>query len=458
LSDKLINTTESIQEKLQKILPVKTYNTWLKNCDFEVSNCGQKLTVTAANPFIKDWLTDHYYQQIKEAARESTGNSMSIDFIIKNTAQQADTASTVTVKPAAKSPARKTQSSRLNKDFTFENFITGDCNKIAFESARLIVDSPGLFNPLTICGSCGTGKTHLLHAVCNKFQEDNPSAKLVYFSAEQFTSEYMMAVTSKNRHVFINKLRTADMLVIDDINYFAVGNKDATQEELIHAIEFLSNAGKQVLFSSGVDVNEIEGLKDRLQKRIVSGLVLPLAELDKKTRINVINEKAENRNITLSDDMIDFICTYHSGCIREIEGAVAKLAAFYTLGSIDVTDDLAQGILGKPKVQDNPLQRPDLATVCKSVCESFAVKAEDLKGRSRSLKIRQARTAAMIIARDITGCSFTEIGDYFGKRQHATVLTAIKSGRKQLANDELYCKRIEMIKNSFGFKSQNSLF
>lgn len=443
-----------IHKALQGILPEKTYNIWCKRLEFINTN-SEEIEVSSPNPFTNEWVKDHYKTEILAAIHNSIGTSPELKFSVNSSPESQNAPVPASTDYSRKytpvTPGNSSRKTYLNTNYNLENFIVGKCNKIAFETAKLAVNTPGVFNPVVVYGGSGTGKTHLLHAICNSYMETHPEEKLVYYSAEQFTNEFMFSVASKAKHLFSEKIRKADILVIDDIGYFASGNKDATQEELIHAIDHLLNNEKQIVFSANSPANAIEGLKDRLQKRLIAGLSIPLEKLDIDTKTAVIKSREISRNITLNDNIREFVIAHHSDCIREIDGAIAKLAAFFSLGQIELTDDFVKNILGTPK-QENLNTRPDINAISKAVCESFGINLEQLKGRSRSHKIREARTVAMILARDMAGCSFAEIGDYMGKRQHATVLTAIKGGRKLIANDTMLQKRIEMLKKSFDRK------
>jgi chromosomal replication initiator protein len=452
--------------KLREKIPEKSFNTWFSHITLEEADC-ENVVIGVANLFIKEWVKDHYSEMLQSIFTEILKATPKVTFKIngkqlKNLRKKQEKAAKEEVKvnfaPPADNSYNSTNKSReyrsskakINSAYTFDNFVPGACNIIAFEACRRIGESAAEFNPLIITGKCGTGKSHLAQAVWLQESEAADSDDIIYISAEEFTNEFMKAVINKQRAQFQNRYRNCSLLIVDDVQFFLSGNKGATQEELLHTIDALCNRGAQVVLTSTVNPSEMEEMEERLRKRIQSGLSIPLGELNRDTAIHITRAKAKVRKINLCEGTVDFIVREHGECIREIEGAVSRLAAFSRFGNIEIDPAMAKQILGvKKKTEAECAAKPGIKEIAKAVEDMFGVTCKEQCGRSRSKNIRIARMVAMVLSRDLTGASFAEIGNFFGGRKHATVLTGIKSARGFIENDKAISTRVKMLKKRF---------
>jgi chromosomal replication initiator protein len=307
------------------------------------------------------------------------------------------------------------------QDYTFDGFVYGSCNRLAHAACLAVGEAPGkTYNPLFIHGSSGLGKTHLLHATCHRISADRPGANIAFLSCETFVNHFIEAVEHGKLHDFRYRYRHADVLVIDDIQFLS--DHEQTQEEFFHTFNTLYQSQKQIILSSDRGPSQIAGLEERLVSRFNWGLVARIDRPCYETRVAILRKKARLRDIELPEDVICFIAGKIDSNIRELEGAIAKVAMLAQVADRTIDLGLAEQALGgEPADMKHEITIED---ILRAVTARFSVRLADLQSKKRSRSIAFPRQVCMYLARSMTRHSLEEIGGYFGGRDHTTVLHA----------------------------------
>ncbi len=321
----------------------------------------------------------------------------------------------------------------LDPRYTFENFILGPSNQIAYASARAVADNPSRStNPLFIYGSVGLGKTHLLQAVCHELLRRHAGYRIVYLSCEVFTNQFVYALQCNRLDAFRERYRKADMLVVDDIHFLA--GKERTQEEFFHTFNALHQHGRQVVLSSDAPPSDIPTLEERLISRFRWGLVERLERPETETRMAILRHKADAVGLALPSDVVEYIAANVRDNVREIEGALASVRTRSEVERRPVDLALARSALEATLARERPIVGLD--RIVEVVGTHFGVKPGDLKSSKRTKSVSFPRQVVMHTARRVTTLSLEEIGDYFGGRDHTTVLYAVQKVDAMLQRDD----------------------
>jgi len=332
----------------------------------------------------------------------------------------------------------------LQPSYIFDNFITGPSNAIAHAAARGVADNPGTGNnPLFLYGSVGLGKTHLLQAICHELLRRRPGFRIAYRSCEQFTNEFVEALGRNATEEFRRRFRHVDMLVIDDVHFLA--NKERTQEEFFHTFNALYQAGKQIILSSDAPPTDIPTLEERLVSRFKWGLVEKLEQPETETRMAIIRRKAELMGLPLPNDVVEYVATNVRNNIREIEGAIASVRTRAQMEHVPV--DLAIAKLALEATLRHEQKSVGIDRIAQVVASHFDVKVSDLRSKKRTKSISFPRQVVMFLARDVTRMSLLEIGEWFGGRDHTTVLYATDKITRQVATDDGFKHQLAHLKD-----------
>ncbi|MBI3593226.1 MAG: chromosomal replication initiator protein DnaA, partial [Nitrospirae bacterium] len=330
----------------------------------------------------------------------------------------------------------------LSPKYTFDTFVVGPSNQFAHAASKRVAEKPGFaYNPLFIYGGVGLGKTHLMNAIGNTIIDKNPDMAVCYVSAEQFTNEVISAIRHEKMADFKEKYRNVDVMLIDDIQFIA--NKTITQEEFFHTFNSLYEKQRQIVLSSDRAPLEISDITDRLRSRFSMGLIADIQLPEVETKVAIIYKKAAMEKMTIPEDVAYFIATKVKSNIRELEGCLIKLGAHASLTGMPIDTNMAKGVL-KDLISDE--EKPiTVDLIQKAVCEYFGIKIQELKAKKRTKEIANARQIAMYIAKQHTDHSLSEIGRYFGGKDHATVIYACKQMEDKRTKDENLNKSIENI-------------
>lgn len=435
----------SVFDELAETLPAHALNTWFEPVK-PIALSENELVLEVPNQFFYEWIESHYKQPLYGALKNNTAQAISPRFIVS--AEKPDIAKETTPIASRKPPSPK--SPALNKKFTFESFIEGTNNQFAKTAAESVASDPGnsSFNPLIIYGGVGLGKTHLIHAIGNCILENNPMAKIVLVTSEKFTLDFVNSLRKSKTVEFAKQYRSADVLLIDDIQFFR--GKEQTQEQFFHTFNELHQSGKQIVMTADRYPGEMQGLQDRLLSRFQSGLSVDIQPPDFEVRVAILMEKAEQNSVHLPYDIIEFIATHIKSNVRDLEGTIIRLLARSSLMNQEIDFNLVKDVVrervGKKAVTDLTVE-----DIVRRVSEVSNISEKDIVGKSRKMEIAEARQISMYLCRNIIGASLNNIGVYFGGRDHTTVMHAVKTIGNKQSKDQRIEKMVNTLTQEFNF-------
>ncbi len=410
---------------LRSEISEQEYQTWFSGMSYAGADDSQ-VRLNVPSSFYRDQVDQRYRTKLEESLFDLSGQHLRITFEIRRTngtAAVALPAEPLILPPQAESPttrAERPRHAQLNPEYRFSRFVEGDGNSFALNAAVAIAKNPGrTYNPCLIYGGVGLGKTHLLQAIGNAVYQEYRDLKVVYVTVETFTNEFIQSIKDKTGHRFKNRYRSADVLLIDDIQFLQ--GKTETQQELFHTFNALYDANKQMVFSSDRPVSELKSLPDRLINRFERGLNIDLQPPDYETRFAILTQKIDENGVTVPNDVIGLICQNIQSNVRDLEKALTKLTAYSNLVNRTITLDIASRELRE--FFSAPMN-VSLDTIQRVTADYFGLSQNELKGKKRTRAIAFPRHLAMYIARDVTELSTTEIGLEFGGRDHTTVMHA----------------------------------
>lgn len=415
----------------------ETLETWFRPIK-ALSIVGEKLTLEVPNKFFQTWIKEHYLSSIRTSLSEILQKeAVEVELVI-GVADPSAPAQAEASKPRRwffhpkpKQPTTLHPPLEINTRFSFENFVVGPSNRFAHAACMAVSESPARsYNPLFIYGGVGLGKTHLMQAIGINSHKKNPNLNVTYTSSEKFVNELIGAIQHRTTSEFRQKYRSVDVLLIDDIHFIA--GKDSTQEEFFHTFNALYDAHKQIVLSSDRFPKDIPSLEERLVSRFEWGLITDIQPPDFETRIAILKKKCEFNETSVPDDVIYFIADKVKLNIRELEGALVRVAAYSSLTNERITPELAQNVLKDMLLEEKKIS---IDTIQKKVASHFDTRLLDMKARKRSKAIVYPRQIAMYLARSLTDFSLPEIGEYFGGRDHTTILHAYEKITKGAKED-----------------------
>jgi chromosomal replication initiator protein len=312
---------------------------------------------------------------------------------------------------------------KLNSKLTFENFVVGNSNQMPFAaSKRMTQNQLSSYNPLYIHGNVGMGKTHLLNAIAIELNQKHPNLKTVFMSAERFMYQFIRAIRSKDTIKFKDQFRSLDVLIIDDIQF--IGGKESTQEEFFYTFNDLINQGKQIIISSNKSPFELLDLDEKLKSRLGGGLVVDFLPTNFELRMNILNKKVNQLKLDIPHEVLEFLATQISNNIRELEGALNRICANYELTGREICLENSKELLSDLlNVNEKTIS---INFIQEQVASYFDLKLSDMTSSRRSISIARPRQMAMYLCKDMTSCSYPEIGKAFGGKDHTTVIHAVK--------------------------------
>ncbi|MDB2565223.1 chromosomal replication initiator protein DnaA [Alphaproteobacteria bacterium] len=432
-----------IASELKKSLDKDTFQNWIKPINFE-TQLDNSLTLSVPTRFLRDWIIKNYAPVIKRAYLDQGVTVDKLSIIVKENNNRIIPGTEVVYQDNEDDEDTYYDdiSAPLDPQFTFDNFIVGKPNELAYAAAQRVAQSEVVsFNPLFLYGGVGLGKTHLMHAVAWNIKKRNPKKNVVYLTAEKFMYQFIKALRFKNIMSFKEQFRSVDVLMIDDVQ-FIIG-KDNTQEEFFHTFNTLVDKKRQIIISADKSPADLEGLEDRLKSRLGWGLVADIHPLTYELRLGILQAKAEQKSMTLTADVLEFLADKITNNVREMEGALNRLAVHASLQDSEVTVDLVKDVL-KDLLRTNS-RKITIDEIQKKVVEHYNIKLSDMHSPRRSRSIARPRQVAMYLAKSITTRSLPEIGRKFGGRDHTTVIHAIKTIEEIMVNDPSLAEDIELL-------------
>ena len=413
---------------LRSDLTEQQFNTWIKPLLVIEDEEGPSLTLLAPNKFVVNWVQKNYLEQIKDAAekRLQAKTTVAISVGDKNPTK------TIVKNETTKDQGTSFVGAPLNPLYTFEGFVAGKSNQIARAAAIQITENPGTsYNPFFVYGGVGLGKTHLMQSVGNKIKSEGKKARVAYIHSERFVGEMVSALQHNTINQFKNQYRSLDVLLIDDIQFFA--GKERSQEEFFHTFNVLLEANKQIIITSDRYPKEIRGLEERLKSRFGWGLAVSIDPPELETCVAILKVKASIEGFDIPEEVAFFIASKIRSNVRELEGALRKLMANCRFTnrepSIDVAKEALRDLLA---IQAKQIT---IENIQKAVAEYYNIRISDLLSKRRNRSITRPRQLAMTITRELTSHSLPEIGDSYGGRDHTTVLHACKKTKVFLDNN-----------------------
>lgn len=414
MSDLMRLWTECLIVLEEEVTPVG-FNTWIKDI-IPVSMTDSKITLSVKTPIIKNMVEMRYKDLITNCFSQITGKIYDIEFVIGESVRQTRTPDDY--------------QSKYSK-YTFDNFVVGNSNRFAQSAALAVSEAPAYaYNPLFLHGGVGLGKTHLMHAIGNYIKDHNPDARIEFLSAETFTTELINSIKDNKNQEFRDKYRNVDVLLVDDIQFIA--GKTSTEEEFFHTFNALHEANKQIVLTSDRPPNEIKTLQERLRSRFGWGLICDIQPPDFETRMAILRKKAQDDNIIISDEIIEFIAQKVKSNIRELEGVFNRVVAYRSLINKEITIDVAMEALKDYGDRGEKKITPEY--IIEACAKFYNVKKEDIYSEKRTKEIVMARQVSIYIIKEVTNFSYPKIGAVFGK-DHATAIYAIKKVKELMDND-----------------------
>jgi chromosomal replication initiator protein len=433
---------------LSKRLKKQSFCTWLKATRGLPSPEGA-IRVAVPNRFVADWLEEHYLEMIKETVREVSQRDLDLAFHVSKDSVDYHPQITMDFNHPSKVKHTEVESPGemgLNPKYVFDNFVVGDSNQFAHAATLAVAEAPGRtkFNPLYIYGGVGLGKTHLVQAIGHFARETFDGIRVLYVTSEKFTNDFINSLTSNTTQDFVNHYRNVDVLLLDDIQFFA--GKESTQVQFFHTFNVLYQNGKQIVLTSDRPPREIKGVEERLLSRFQQGLVTDIQPPDLETRIAILNKKTESDNITIPAEVAAFIADNITSNIRELEGSLIRLLAFASLNSKEITVDLAKDVL--KDVIRNGSRELTMQQIQRKVASAYNLPVDSLCSKRKTQEIALARQVAMYLSRSLTKSSLKSIGLHFGGRDHSTVIHACTQVAENIKRDHNFKLKVDEIINS----------
>ncbi len=452
---------------LQSDISKANFNTWFKNTHIESIGNGV-VTIGVESEFIREWLLTKYHKTILKAVRKVFPDTRAVEYVVAKKKPENTTVvggigtssfssphsalSSSSTTPVFSSPMNTgelplrdlyiNKDTNLNSRYTFDSFIIGSFNELAYSAAQAIIKKPGVYNPLFIYGETGLGKTHLIQAIGNEILSKHPGIKLYYTSSEKFTGELVSALQKNQPELFKQKYRKFDVFIMDDIQFLS--GKDKTQEELFHLFNNLYDMNKQIIFSSDKHPNYIIGLEDRLKSRFSAGMIVDINKPDYESRVAIIKTKLKISGLGLAENSIEYIAQNIEGNIREIEG---------TLNTLICQAELKGGSLSfeevKTAIKNSVKSRKQVSVqdVVYVVAQFYNLDHALVFDKTRRKEVVHTRQMAMYILREDFSISFPHIGRELGGRDHTTVIHSCVKVKESLEKDPVLVQELEQIRS-----------
>lgn len=443
--DKVIEKWEEILNTVKTEYDISdvSFDTWIRPLEVFAIEGNTLYILVPSEQMALTYITKKYLAPLRVAIVEITQIEYEIEFILPEQAKTMKISSKPSKRPA---PTANINAS-LNPNYVFDTFVVGNSNRFAQSASLAVAESPGeAYNPLYIYGGPGLGKTHLMHSIGHFILNQNPDAKVIYVTSEEFTNEVIENIRNGNASSmtkFRDKYRKVDVLMIDDIQ-FIIG-KESTQEEFFHTFNALQTQGKQIILTSDKPPKEMETLEERIRSRFEWGLMADIGIPDYETRMAILRKKAESDNFEIDNDILSYIAGNIKSNVRELEGALNKLLACYSLVQTPITMEIAEKELASIITPDKPREiTPQL--IIEVVSEHFALSVDQMISRSRSSNIAKPRQIAMYLCKMMTDSPLDTIGSLLGNRDHSTIIHGIKCVTKEYETNENTRALIETIK------------
>lgn len=424
------------------------FSTWFKDTHILREEEGV-IFLGVPNSFTQEWLVKKFHNSILRILRNMNESVRALEYIVVKESDQKNAElkkKSGGMMPTMSMPLNDfyiNKEDNLNPRYTFENFIVGPFNELAHAASQAVLKELGhVYNPLFIYGQTGRGKTHLIQAVGNQVKKDFPNKKLFYLTSERFGSEFFSAIQENKVQSFKEKYRKYDMVIMDDVQFFA--NKEKFQEELFHFFNIFKDSGRQLVFSSDKHPNTIPGLEDRVRGRFSAGMVVDIPEPDRESRMEIIRSKCRSQNLNLHDDIVDHVAATIEDNIRDIEGVINVIVCQTQLKNRELSINEIKNIL---KNNMKPKKMVSIKDVVKIVSDFYNIDEESIYNKTRRKEVVRPRQVVMYILREDFNISFPSIGDKLGGRDHTTVIHSYEKMKEEVKTDSLLSQEITQLRS-----------
>lgn len=433
---------QAILGSLEISLSRANFNTWFKNTSI-TERGADYIIVGVPSAFNRDWIAAKYHQEMIKSLKTIAPEIKEIKYKLGNAPTAASfSKAAVKQEPAGAREPQISGPSGLNPRYTFETFIIGKNNELAHAASQAVAKNPGQqYNPLFIYGGVGLGKTHLMHAAGHRVLQGSPKTKILYVTSEKFTNDYINSIQNKRTEEFKKAYREIDALLIDDIQFLA--GKEGTQEEFFHTFNELRDKGKQIIITSDRPPKEIPAVEQRLISRFEWGMVADIQAPDLETRMAILRTKMEKRGVNISEDILFYIAENIQNNVRELEGALNRLAVYQQMENRGLVLDQAKNIL--TSIITSKKRVTSVKKIAESVAEFYNITVDDLLKQSRKKEYVKPRQIAMYLIRKELDNSFPSIGEFFGGRDHTTVMHAVEKVDKLMKDRETFKQEVNLI-------------
>jgi len=429
-----VNIGQEILENLREEISESEYKRYIRHLVYDVKKSTPELAIFyAPNALVVNWIKNRYTEKVAHLFEVKTNSKVTVKITLKNLVNTHKKQKVVEVKQG---------NSLLNPSHSFSNFMVGGSNQFAYSAVKSISEKPGiLYNPLFIYGGVGLGKTHLMQAAGNVFQ--NEGKVVIYTTVEQFLNDFVRHLRNKTMERFQEKYRKCDVLLIDDIQFLS--NKESIQEEFFHTFEALKGAGKQIILTADKPPKKIGGLEARLQSRFEHGLVADIQPPELETKIAIIEKKCEINKVQLSKEIVNYIATVIDSNVREIEGILSKLHAYSQLMHVDIDLEFTKNVLKDQMAEKR--ENLTMDTITEVVSKDLNIKPSEIRSKGRSKNIVYARRIAIYICRELTQNTMPQLAQYFGMKDHTAISHTIKKINDLIKDDEDFKTKIDELTN-----------
>jgi chromosomal replication initiator protein len=433
-----------IKKDLLSQYGAKLFNSWFSKMCF-LDKQDDQVILGVPNSFIKDWITNNYYDLILGLWHHYGHKDVSLEIKISNNKDVELSTLNFSMEEGLK--GQSAFDTNLDKRFTFENFVVGSPNELAYSAARAVAEGNRAMpesNPLFLYGGVGLGKTHLMHSIAWHMLSHNAKRKFIYVSAEKFMYQFVRALRNKNLLSFKEQFRSVDVLMIDDIQFIC--GKDSTQEEFFHTFNTLIDNHRQMVISCDRSPSDLDNVEDRIKSRLGWGLVADVHSTTYELRLGILESKIEQLKVGIPKEVIEFLASKVTSNVRELEGALNKVIAHSTLTKqpvgLEQTKYILQDLL---KSSDKTILIEDIQ---KKIAHYYRIKPADMASTCRARKVARPRQVAMYLSKLLTPKSLSEIGRKFGNKDHTTIIHAIKKIESICTSDQEFAKEVEFLTRS----------
>ncbi len=436
---------QAVLAQIQLNISQANFATWFKSTEI-VSFKEGEIIIAVPNSFAKEWLENKYGKTIFKILYNLDKEIKEVKYSVGRSELKAIRRPQTSLPNAGQMEFEEfkiNKETNLNPRYTFDNFIIGPFNELAHAAAWASAKKPGLvYNPLFIYGGVGLGKTHLLQALGNAVIKNFSQKKVRYIPAEKFTAGVVSSIKNHDMEDFKTKYRAIDVLILDDVQFLA--GKEKTQEEFFHTFNTLYEANKQIILSSDRPPKAIPALAERLRSRFEGGMIGDIGYPDYETRVAILKAKSQERGVSFSEEILDYVASNIQRNIRELEGALNRLVAYQKINNqspnLDITKSLLRSLFLSPNRVANPKK------IIQTVAEFYDLKEREILSNSRKKEIVKPRQVAMFLLREVLKGSYPFIGRKFGGKDHTTAIHACEKIHKELENDEGLSNEVELIK------------